>query len=271
MLVMTVLGIAMDGDTPIVVLKDLLGPVENTLPIWLGATEALGISLALRQVDLGRPLTHDLFLNTLKMMQVEFMGASITRLEAGTFYAVLHLKQGTKIFEQDSRPSDAIILALRAGLEVWVAEEVLEAARENRLLPQATEQHLKPADRLDKLISQAANAQGLNESSMPASKNLDPNLNSNPNNNLSNNPNTNLNNNLSNNLSNENLYNNLKHSLNTTLSNDLKQNFPKDNSKPEQSNFQIPSFVTPEKVLSPEDKQLTDLLRDLEPVTKKMM
>lgn len=126
MVEMQVFGLAMDeqNKAPILILKDVAE--ENVLPIWIGAMEAMSISLALNNVDFPRPMTHDLLLNVLTELGVGVESVEIVRMEEGTFYAELVL--GERERRVDCRPSDAIALAVRVEAPVFVAEEVLEQA-----------------------------------------------------------------------------------------------------------------------------------------------
>jgi bifunctional DNase/RNase len=99
----------------IVVLKDDSG--KKLLPIWIGASEGNSIALAMSNVKAARPLTHDLL--------VEIARVVISDLIENTFYASLYLLQNGKEFHVDSRPSDAIAIAIRIGAPVFVEEEVL--------------------------------------------------------------------------------------------------------------------------------------------------
>ena len=125
---MLVAGVTVDPVTksPIVVLKDR----ENrcALPIWIGQPEANAIVLALEGVELPRPMTHDLMKSVLETTGNLLRKVEITDIRENTYYASLHLEGSSGAYTVDSRPSDAIALALRFGVPVLVAEEVLEKA-----------------------------------------------------------------------------------------------------------------------------------------------
>jgi len=125
---MLVAGVTIDPVTksPIVVLKDR----ENryALPIWIGLLEANAIVLALEGVELPRPMTHDLMKSVLETTGTVLRKVEITEIRENTFYASLHLEGNSGACTVDSRPSDAIALALRFGAPVLVAEGVLEKA-----------------------------------------------------------------------------------------------------------------------------------------------
>lgn len=122
-------GLVMDPATqaPIVVLKDETGSV--TLPIWIGITEATSIASAIKQIAMARPLTHDLFYDLLLQLGITVQRIVITELKESTYFAELILGQGDKVIVLDSRPSDAIAMALRASAPIYVAQQVLDQAR----------------------------------------------------------------------------------------------------------------------------------------------
>lgn len=126
MIAMKVFGLALDEESqvPVLVLKD--DAEEKTLPIWIGAMEAMAISLSLNNVALPRPMTHDLLLSTIHGMGGEVARIEVTDLAEGTYYAELVIAVGGEEKRIDSRPSDAIALALRAEAEIHVHEKVLE-------------------------------------------------------------------------------------------------------------------------------------------------
>ncbi len=107
----------------IVVLKDETG--KKVLPIWVGAAEGNSIAMALGNVKVARPLTHDLIANIFDRMDIEIARVVISDLIENTFYASLYLLHNSKEFHIDSRPSDAIAVALRIGAPLFVEEEVI--------------------------------------------------------------------------------------------------------------------------------------------------
>ncbi len=129
---MRVFGLTIDpqSKTPIVVLREASG--DAVLPVWVGAMEAMAISLVLNNENLPRPLTHDLFLMTLKAFKAELRRVEINDLREGTFYAVLVLSGPEGRTRVDCRPSDAIALAMRAGAPILVEEEVLRLSAEEQ-------------------------------------------------------------------------------------------------------------------------------------------
>ncbi len=128
MLQMLVHGINLDivSNQPVVILRDLQS--HYYLPIWIGQFEATSILMELQGIKPSRPLTHDLLKTTLEMLDARLVRVIINDLVDGTFYARLNLSFQNEEIEIDSRPSDAIALAVRFGVPIYVAEEVLEQA-----------------------------------------------------------------------------------------------------------------------------------------------
>ncbi len=126
---MKVSGIALDPftNTPIVILKDFTG--EKILPIWIGFMEASSIAIELEKTPRTRPLTHDLVKNLLDAAHCSISRIDVTELKDNTFYAEIHLKIGDQEKTIDSRPSDAIALALRTGSPIYVRDKVIEQSR----------------------------------------------------------------------------------------------------------------------------------------------
>jgi bifunctional DNase/RNase len=125
---MRVAGITVDPftNTPIVILKDMED--NEALPIWIGLLEASSIATALENIQTPRPMTHDLLKNILDQLGAEVVKIEVTDLKENTFYAVLHVKVKNQKFAIDSRPSDAIAIALRTQAPIFVEESVIERA-----------------------------------------------------------------------------------------------------------------------------------------------
>ncbi|MEA3442179.1 MAG: bifunctional nuclease family protein [Chloroflexota bacterium] len=98
------------------------------LPIWIGPNEADAIAVKLQNIELARPLTHDLLQSVITTLGASVNYIVVSELENDTFYAKLSLNIDGKQIEVDSRPSDAIALAVRAGVPVYAEETVLEKA-----------------------------------------------------------------------------------------------------------------------------------------------
>lgn len=110
----------------IVILKDV--DSERYLPIWIGPFEAEAITVSLQEMEVARPLTHDLLRNMLQTLGAEVLRIKITELRDDVFYARIVLRHNGREIEVDSRPSDALNLAVRAHAPVFVAESVMAEA-----------------------------------------------------------------------------------------------------------------------------------------------
>lgn len=122
-------GLMMDPMTnsPIVILQDL---EKNTLlPIWVGIFEANAIALQIERIDTPRPMTHDLLKNILLQLDGYVEKVVVTALRENTFYASIHLYLNGETLTIDSRPSDAIALALRTDAPIYVTEDVINKSR----------------------------------------------------------------------------------------------------------------------------------------------
>jgi hypothetical protein len=126
---MKIRGLMMDPVTnmPIVVLKDTGG--DSILPIWVGVYEANAIALEIEKVQTPRPMTHDLIKNVLLGLNVRVKKVVVNDLRDDTFYAVIWLERDGHTITIDSRPSDALALALRTDAPIFVEEEVLKSSR----------------------------------------------------------------------------------------------------------------------------------------------
>jgi uncharacterized protein len=141
---MEVKGLMMDpsSNVPIVILRD----DENSrfLPIWIGIFEANAIALQLEGIAPPRPMTHDLMIGLLNHLETEIVKVVISALENNTFFARITVKLAGRESSVDSRPSDAIALALRAAAPIYVAAEVLsKAAADNQTGQPGDEEKLK--------------------------------------------------------------------------------------------------------------------------------
>ena len=129
MLEMTIKGLALDpsSNVPIVILEDLAK--ERALPIWIGIFEAQAIGIKIKDVPVPRPMTHDLIKNILDGIQATVSRIVINDREDNTFFAVILLSIDGNEVSIDSRPSDAIALALRVDAPIYVAKKVLDETR----------------------------------------------------------------------------------------------------------------------------------------------
>ena len=128
MVEMKVQGLFFDSETnqSIVVLKD--EATGRTLPIWVGLFEANAITMGIEHTWTPRPMTHDLIKNIIEGMNASVRRITVNDLRANTFYAIISLEADGRAMEIDSRPSDAIALALRVKAPIFVAEKVLDSA-----------------------------------------------------------------------------------------------------------------------------------------------
>ncbi len=126
---MKIRGLMMDPVTnlPIVILKDVGS--ETLLPIWVGVFEANAIALEIEKVATPRPMTHDLIRSVLTGLDAFVHRVVVTELRDDTFYAVIWVERDGQIISIDSRPSDALALALRADCPIFVDEEVLKVSK----------------------------------------------------------------------------------------------------------------------------------------------
>ena len=126
---MKIRGLMIDptANTPIVILKDINS--DTMLPIWVGAYEANAIALEIEKIAPQRPMTHDLLKNVIDQMGASVKRIVVTDLIDNTFYAVIELMVGQRTIFLDSRPSDAIALALRSDCPIYVNEDVIKNSR----------------------------------------------------------------------------------------------------------------------------------------------
>lgn len=122
-----VYGVSFDvaSKQPIVLLK--VEGKNRFLPIWIGHPEAAAILMKLQNAELPRPMTHDLLASTIEHLSASVESVLVTELRDNTFYAVLRLESGGQEIQLDSRPSDAIALAVRTDAPIYAATDVLEA------------------------------------------------------------------------------------------------------------------------------------------------
>ncbi|MCA1690537.1 MAG: bifunctional nuclease family protein [Actinobacteria bacterium] len=122
---MVIYGVSFDmvGKQPIVLLKTVDG--NKFLPIWIGHPEAASILMKLQGATTPRPMTHDLLCSMLGELEVKCTQIAVTELRENTFYASITLSVNGREMEIDSRPSDAIALAVRSGAPIFAADEVI--------------------------------------------------------------------------------------------------------------------------------------------------
>ncbi len=123
---MKIKGLVVDpiSKMPIVVLEN--PDSEQILPIWIGVFEANAIALKIESVSTPRPMTHDLLINFLEKLNLHIEKVVVCDVKDNTFYAVIHCRSNNQVIAIDSRPSDAIALALRANAPIFVEDEVVK-------------------------------------------------------------------------------------------------------------------------------------------------
>jgi uncharacterized protein len=123
---MVIYGVSFDlvGKQPIVLLKTADG--NKFLPIWIGHAEAAAILMKLQGASTPRPMTHDLMADILEQLDAEVTRITVTELRDNTFYASITVQQNGSEMEIDSRPSDAIAIAVRSEAPIFAAERVIE-------------------------------------------------------------------------------------------------------------------------------------------------
>jgi len=128
---MKIRGLMMDPQTnnPIVVLKDVNGTA--ILPIWVGIYEASAIASEIEKQATARPMTHDLIRNLLFGLEAAVKKIVVSDLKDDTFYAVIWLERNGELISVDSRPSDALAIALRMDCPIFVDDTVLKTSRDN--------------------------------------------------------------------------------------------------------------------------------------------
>jgi bifunctional DNase/RNase len=126
---MQIRGLMIDPLTnmPIVVLKDVAS--DTVLPIWVGIYEANAIALEIEKVTTPRPMTHDLLKNLLLGLETHVQKVVVSELRDDTFYALIWLERNGEMMSIDSRPSDALALALRVDCPIFVEDEVLKTSK----------------------------------------------------------------------------------------------------------------------------------------------
>jgi bifunctional DNase/RNase len=144
---MKIKGLVVDpiSKMPIVVLEDT--NKERMLPIWIGVFEANAIALKIENISTPRPMTHDLLKNFLKKLQISVEKIVVNDVRDNTFYALIHCLYNNNRLTIDSRPSDAIALALRTDAPIYVDEEVVNKAHSLRF-----DENLEDSEKLKKWL-----------------------------------------------------------------------------------------------------------------------
>ena len=144
---MTVGGLTLDPvtKTPIVILKDPDNKLN--LPIWIGLLEATAMATELEGIKMARPMTHDLLKRIIGDLDATVEKIEVTDLKDNTYFALIYISIGDREVTIDSRPSDAISLALRTKRPIWVAKKVLEASSVLQQMEEGKEQNLSNVSR----------------------------------------------------------------------------------------------------------------------------
>jgi uncharacterized protein len=144
---MVIKGLMVDPVTnmPIVILRDKEG--DRVLPIWVGIFEANAIALQIENIATPRPMTHDLLRNVIRDLAGTVQKIVVSDLKETTFYALIYLQVGDEVVAIDSRPSDAIALALRTQAPIFVEEHVIESAKTVDFKPDSSD-----SDRLQRWL-----------------------------------------------------------------------------------------------------------------------
>jgi uncharacterized protein len=139
---MKIRGLMLDPvtNTPIVILKD---SADTVLPIWVGVYEANAIALEIEKVSTPRPMTHDLIKNVLAGLDAHVHKVVVTELKEHTFYAVIWMEREGRIISVDSRPSDALALALRVDCPIFVEDEVLKTSKKAASSAEASSEEMR--------------------------------------------------------------------------------------------------------------------------------
>ena len=126
---MTIKGLTVDRATnmPIILLRDKDG--DRVLPIWVGCAEANAIAMQIENVSVPRPMTHDLLKNVIQDLHGDIKKIVVYDLKENTFYAMIYVLTNGEVVAIDSRPSDAIALALRVKAPIFVEEEIITKAK----------------------------------------------------------------------------------------------------------------------------------------------
>jgi hypothetical protein len=136
-------GLMMDPVTnmPVVVLKETQG--TGILPIWVGIYEANAIALEIEKVQTPRPMTHDLLKNMLTGLNVHVQKVVVSDLKDDTFYALIWMEREGQMMSMDSRPSDALALALRLDCPIFVEDQVLKNSKMSVVSEKSSNEELR--------------------------------------------------------------------------------------------------------------------------------
>ena len=147
-------GLIMDpaSNTPIILLK--IVEDDRTIPIWIGLLEATSIASAIQNIEFDRPMTHDLFKNFTDILNINVSKVEVNDLKDNTYYATIHFTSQEKTFTMDSRPSDAIAIAVRLHAPIFVDDKVIQKSKTGEEISEVldkSEEGKKWAEYLEKL------------------------------------------------------------------------------------------------------------------------
>ena len=154
LLKVSIAGMTMDpaSNTPIIILKSADG--DQAVPIWIGFLEATSIASVLQKIKFERPMTHDLFKNFAELMNIKVSRVEICDLIGSTYFAKIYFASDGGDFDMDSRPSDAIAIALRFDAPIYLDDKVIEKSKGMEGKPEivdTSEEGKKWAEYLEKL------------------------------------------------------------------------------------------------------------------------
>jgi len=154
LLKVSIAGMTMDpaSNTPIIILKSAEG--DHSVPIWIGLLEATSIASVLQKIKFERPMTHDLFRNFAEIMNIKVSKVEICDLIGNTYFAKIYFSSDGGDFDMDSRPSDAIAIALRFDAPIYLDDKVIEKSKgmeEKPVVVDTSEEGKKWAEYLEKL------------------------------------------------------------------------------------------------------------------------
>lgn len=133
MVQVTVAGMILDQQTRGPVLLLHIPPLDKYLPVWIGPSEAASISMALKEEQFERPLTHDLLVTIIDGLEGKVTKVVINALHENTFFAKIFIERGQQVIGIDARPSDSVAIAIRTGSPIFIAEGVLDREQDHLL------------------------------------------------------------------------------------------------------------------------------------------
>jgi bifunctional DNase/RNase len=169
MVQVTVAGLILGQNPRSPVLLLHIPPLDKYLPVWIGQSEAMSISMALRKERFERPLTHDLMVTIIDGLAGKVTKVTVTDLRNDTYFAKIYIERGPEVVGIDARPSDSIAVAIRTEAPIFVADEVLRQEKDH-LLSLNEEATRRLFDRGEAIftIGEEPDTSGLDETDKPA-------------------------------------------------------------------------------------------------------